>query len=111
MAEARLKSGMFVSMALRRGNNEGKFGAVLHRGDPDAGGILVVLRGREGMMVLSQVRDAGGEAAWMRGTGLAPVEQEAADAYIERQRRYDPDLWVVEFDAHDFVPPFEAKLV
>ena len=71
---------------------------VLRKGDPDAGGILLVLRGREGMAVLSQVRVAEGAAAWIRGTGATPVDQEAADAYVVRQLRFDPDLWVVEFD-------------
>lgn len=117
MAEARVKTALFVSMALRRGNAEGKYGAVLHRGDPDAGGLLVVLRGRadaegrEMLMVLSQMRDAAGNPAWMRGTGPTPVDQAAADAYVERQRRFDPDLWVIEFDAADFHPPFEARLL
>ena len=54
---------------------------------------------------------ADGAAAWMRGTGAAPVEQEAADAYIARQIRFDPDLWVIEFEAPDLVPPFEARIV
>ena len=25
--------------------------------------------------------------------------------------RFDPDIWVLEFDAPDLMPPFEAKLV
>jgi hypothetical protein len=84
---------------------------VLRKGDPDSGGILCVLRGREGLVVLSQVRDAEGRPAWMRGTGPAPVEQDQADAYVERQVRRDPDLWVVEFDAPDLRPPFEGRLI
>ena len=43
----RVKSGLWVSMALRMGNADGRFGAVIRKGDPDAGGVLVVLRGRE----------------------------------------------------------------
>jgi len=30
---------------------------------------------------------------------------------VSRQVARDPDVWVVEFDAPDFVPPFEAKLL
>jgi hypothetical protein len=111
MSGSRVKAGLWVSMALRMGDLDGRPGMVLRKGDPDAGGILVVLRHRDATMVLSQMRSADGELAWMRATGSEPVDQEAADAYIARQTRFDPDLWVLEFDAPDFLPPFEAKLV
>ena len=111
VAEPRVKAGIWVAAALRLSDGGGRPGAVLRRGDADGGGILVVLRGREGLCVLTQVRTGDGEAAWMRGTGAAPVEQEAADAYVERQVRRDPDLWVVEFEAPDLLPPFEGRIV
>ena len=107
----RVKAGLFVSMALRLADIAGRPGAVLRRGDADAGGILLVLRGHAGLSVLSQVRAADGKAAWMRGTGAGVVDQEVADAYVARQLRFDPDLWVVEFDTPDLLPPFEAKIV
>jgi hypothetical protein len=25
--------------------------------------------------------------------------------------KFDPDLWVIEFDAPDLLPPFEGKIV
>jgi hypothetical protein len=111
MAEPRLKAGLWVKMALRMGDLGGRSGAVLRRGDPDAGGVLVVLRGRDGLCVLSQMRTDDGALAWLRATGAAPVDQAAADAYVARQVRFDPDIWVLEFDAPDMIPPFEAKLV
>jgi hypothetical protein len=111
MSDARVKAGLWVQMALRMGNADGRYGAVLRKGDPDAGGILVVLRGREGLSVLSQMRAASGEAAWMRATGPAAVDQETADAYVSRQLKYDPDLWVIEFESPDLLPPFEGRIV
>jgi len=109
--EPRLKAGLWVKATLRLADKDGRPGAVLRKGDADAGGVLVVLRGREGFLVLSQTRAADGALAWMRATGAAPVDQAAADSYIARQVRFDPDLWVVEFEAPDLLPPFEAKLV
>ena len=111
MSEPRVKAELWVQAMLRRGNAAGRFGAVLRRGDADAGGVLVVLRNATGLCVLSQARAADGVLAWMRGTGAAPVDQEAADAYVARQMRFDPDLWVIEFEAPDLLPPFEAKLL
>jgi hypothetical protein len=116
MTEARVKAGLWVKMALRMGDIEGRPGVVLRRGDSDAGGILVVLRGRDvppaaRLSVLSQVRAADGTSAWMRGTGPDPVDQATADAYIGRQTRTDPDLWVLEFDAPDLLPPFDGRIV
>jgi hypothetical protein len=111
MAEPRVKAEIWVSMAVRLGNLNGRYGAVLRRGDADAGGVLVVLRGRGGLSVLSQMRTAEGAAAWLRATGPAPVDQAAADAYVERQVKFDPDLWVLEFESPDMLPPFEGKIV
>lgn len=111
MSEPRVKAGIWVSMALRLGNAQGRFGAVLRKGDADAGGVLVVLHGREGLSVLSQMRTAAGEAAWIRSTGPAPVTQEVADEYVARQVKRDPDLWVLEFESPDMLPPFEGRIV
>ena len=109
--EARVKAGIWVSMALRLADLAGRSGVVLRRGDADSGGVLCVLRGRGGLVVLSQVRDAEGRPAWLRGSGAEPLDQAAADAHVERQVRRDPDLWVLEFETPDFLPPFDARIL
>ena len=111
MSEPRIKAGIWVSMALRMGGRDGRPGTVVRKGDPDAGGVLVVLHGRAGMTVLSRVSAAEGESAWMRGTGPDAVSEAVADAYVARAVGYDPDLWVLEFEAPDLLPPFEAKIL
>ena len=111
MSEPRVKVGLWVSAALRMADRAGRPGAVIRRGDADAGGVLAVLRARAGVMVLSQVRTGDGEAAWLRATGPEPVDDAAAQTYIDRQVGRDPDLWVVEFECPDLVPPFEARFL
>jgi len=111
MAEPRLKTEIWVRATLRLADVTGRPGAMLHRGDQDAGGVLVVLRGEAGLCVLSQVRTAEGRLAWLRATGAEPVDQASVDAYLNRQMRLDPDLWVIEFPAPDFRPPFAAEIL
>ncbi len=112
MTGPRLKAAVWASAALRRAHQLGRSGMVLRRGDADAGGILVVLRDRAGrLVVLTQARTLEGEDAWTRGTGAVPVDQAAADAYVARQVDRDPDLWVLEIDGPDLVPPFEATII
>jgi len=111
MSDPRIKVAVWVQAVLRMGQADGRYGVVIRKGDPDAGGVLLVLRGHEGLTVLTQIRDASAQPAWLRGTGETPVEEPVADAYIAKQLKYDSDLWVIEFDAPDYVPPFEARII
>jgi GMP synthase (glutamine-hydrolysing) len=98
--EARLKSGIWVKALIRRCDLAAIAVAVAARGDEDAGAMLLKFNGRDaGCFVLAQARGRDGELLWMRATGPAPVTEADADTYIERQRRRDPDLWVVEIES------------
>lgn len=103
----RLKTEFWVQATLRRCLN----GVVLRRGDADAGGVIAVLRGRQGLAVFSRVTDAEGEPAWLRAIGPEPLGEAEADAYVARQTQRDPDLWVIEVEAADLVPPFEGRVL
>lgn len=112
MTEPRLKAQMRVQAALRACATRGMMATVARHGDDDAGVILVKqnLMG-VGFRVLTPVRDASGEPAWMAGTGADPVEEKAADAYIARQVDRDSDLWVIEIEDSAGWLPFEGKLI
>lgn len=100
MPAPRLKTEFWASALLRRWNHHAAVVATLvRRGDNDAGTVLLKISHLDGTAtVLSQTVNAEGERAWMRGTGAAPVADAEAEAYIQRQRKRDPDLWVIEIE-------------
>jgi len=95
---ARLATSVLVGALLRRAQDEGGFGAVLAKGDPMAGAIAVILaeRGRRACF-LERLLQPDGAYAWQ--SARQEVEEEAGfAAFLERRRRFDPDLWIVELD-------------
>ena len=95
---ARLTSQIMVSALLRRAEAEGGFGAVLARGDPTAGAIMIVLAERGVRIVLlERLLQPDGRYAWQE-TGSGAVDDEAFRALLERRRSYDPDLWLLALD-------------
>jgi hypothetical protein len=110
--EARLKSGIWVKALIRRCDLAAIAVAVVARGDADAGAVLLKFNGRDaGCFVLAQARGKDGELLWMRATGPAPVAEADADTYIERQRRRDPDLWVVEIESRSVETVIDGRTV
>ena len=97
MSGPRLASSIKVSALLRRVDGAGGFGAVLARGDSTAGSIAVIVReaGVDTLMSPMFVGDSsgGGGYEW-----VAVASGEAIPAAIDRARRNDPDLWVIELD-------------
>ncbi|MGC2200669.1 MAG: DUF1491 family protein [Stellaceae bacterium] len=109
--EARLKTGIWMSALIRRCDLAAIPIAVLARGDADAGAILLKFNGgAAGCLVLTQARGQDGELLWLRATGPAPVPEAEADAYIDRQRRRDPDIWVVEIETGSAEAVIDGKL-
>jgi GMP synthase (glutamine-hydrolysing) len=72
---------------------------VARKGDVEAGALfLKVNRFAAGCEVFSGVTGPDGSDAWLRATGPKPVAEKEADAYLARQSKYDPDLWILEIE-------------
>lgn len=94
-----LTTGLWVSAQIRLCDRAFIPAAVVRRGDPDVGTVLLKINRFEGgVTVFTQTSTLDDEAAWSRGTGPAPVTEPEADAYIARQVARDPDLWVLEIE-------------
>ncbi|WP_311029204.1 DUF1491 family protein [Mesorhizobium koreense] len=99
----RVTSDLWVSALLRRVQSAGGFGAVLRRGASEAGAIFIVSRSRLGEVTLygpaPQVAYEEGKPQ-ERGFSemLGPADDAAIEAKLEKERRFDPDLWVVEIE-------------
>lgn len=99
MSEPSLKSEIWIKAQIRICDLNFIPAAITRRGNSDAGAILLKLNRLDaGVEVFSQVRDAEGRRAWLRGTGDTLISDQAAEAYIEKQLKYDPDLWVLEIE-------------
>ncbi len=99
MDEARVKTGLWVQAQIRLCDIESIPVVVVHRGDADAGAVLLKMnRLGDGCEVLTRFRGLDGEQGWLRGTGPDPVAEPEADDYIQRQIDRDPDVWVVEIE-------------
>jgi len=82
--------------------------AVLRKGDPIAGAVLLKIdRFEAGVEVLSRVTDPAGRRGWMRVAESAAPEAggwakddgpTAVEAYLARARKRDPDIWILEIE-------------
>ncbi len=90
----RLSSGILVSALLRRVNDAGGFGAVMAKGDPQGGAILVIAvdKGAPPRLIERGIGPDG------RTVLIDSTPLEDLDGYWRRRRASDPDLWVIEVD-------------
>lgn len=97
--EPRLAAHIEVSALVRRCQAEGGFAAVLHKGEAEAGTLLIVIveNGRNAR-VYERMPQPDGSRAWhCSKRQLAENPQDFVD-YLDRRGRQDDDLWIVELD-------------
>lgn len=96
MSEDRLAPAMEVSALLAIASAQGGFGAVLHKGDPDRGVLLLVIAERGApVRYLQRLLQNDGSYGW-QARDIA--DSASLQQYIARACANDPDLWVVELD-------------
>lgn len=100
----RVTTDLWVSALLRRVFGAGGFAAVAKRGATEAGAVFVLSRGRlGGVSLFGPAPQTSYDSAkpddrffTLLGAGDDAV---VLDARLEREKKFDPDIWVVEIEA------------
>lgn len=102
----RLRTDIFVSALMRRVFARGDFAAVEAKGAEEAGAVFVRQVFRDGSESLhapapQSFFEAEESSRRLFETRLDRVEASAVGAAIDRERRFDSDLWVVTVETDD----------
>ena len=102
----RLRTDIFVSALLRRVFAKGDFAAIEKKGAEEAGAIFIRQRFRDGLETLfgpapQSVFDEGHRGSRLFEIRLEKVEAEKVRELLERERKFDPDLWIVELETDE----------
>lgn len=105
---ARLPSHIVASGLIRAAQAAGGNGAVLAKGDPDAGALLVVLTCRGADPVLfERISDMTGEWRWNNPKSAESLDLQSVARFIDERKRFDRDIWALELD----IPNVEQFIV
>jgi hypothetical protein len=101
----RLKSALWVAAYLRRCQVEGVFAVVRRRGAEEAGAVFVRVCRLDGTSDLfgpapQSAFDAAPatERAFTASLAQQPAPDAAVEAYLAREIKFDPDVWIVEVE-------------
>jgi hypothetical protein len=101
----RLKTAIWVAAYLRRCEVEGVFGVVRRRGAEEAGAVFVRVSRLDGTSDLfgpapQSAFDAiqAAPRAFTPSLNAQPASDEAVEAYLAREVKFDPDVWIVEVE-------------
>ncbi|TWG99296.1 hypothetical protein L598_001500000190 [Mesorhizobium sp. J18] len=104
--DMRVTTEIWVSALVRRVFAEGGFAAVVRRGAAEAGAIFITRRDRFGRVTLygpaPQISYTEARPSDRQFSLLITTEEETEiAARLEREMRFDADLWVVEVETVD----------
>jgi hypothetical protein len=96
---ARITSKMLIGALRRRAEAAGGHATILSKGDEISGAVLLALADRG---TVHGLRERGlapdGSYRWVEAGPENVSDPQALADYLERRRKFDPDIWVVEID-------------
>ena len=107
----RLKAGIFVRALVRRAEVQGASAYVARKGNEEAGAVIIqISRPDSTCLVLNQARAGDGELVWARPLGDW-TDRARAEAWFDKQVKFDPDLWIVEIEDREGRAFVDEKIV
>ncbi len=108
----RLSSQVYATALMRGVQARGGSAAVITKGDPDAGNIMIICAEKGRIVSLrDHILDQTGRYVWM-AIGPQDIEnKKEIEIFLSRRRQSDPDMWVIELDIAEverFVAEFDA---
>ncbi len=101
----RLKSALWVAAYIRRCQVEGAFAVVRRRGAEEAGAVFVRICRLNGTSDLfapapqSAIEvGQGADRSFTPSFANQPVPDATVESYLEREMKFDPDVWIVEVE-------------
>lgn len=97
--EPRLPAQTEVQALLRQVQAAGGFATVIAKGEVDAGTILVVVcENGSNSKLYERMPGLDGQRRWHCVKADDPEKPQEFQEYLDRRRRQDGDLWIVELD-------------
>lgn len=98
----RLPAHLEVAMIIRLVESQGGFATVLSRGERDAGTILLLTMYRGNSVTLfERMPQLDGTRQFVETKKEDPENKQEFAEYLERRKRQDPDIWLIEADVAD----------
>jgi hypothetical protein len=100
LTETRLAASVEASALMRRATAGGGFATVIAKGDAERGSLLLIVteRGRQ-VALLERMLNATGAYEWQKSGPKS--DSPASSDWLEKRRKNDPDLWLIELDVPD----------
>lgn len=99
MSDARLPAHLEVAGLIRLAESLGGFATVLAKGERDGGTILIAIMCRGGPAQLyERMPGLDGSRSFVATKSQDSENPAEFSEYLDRRRRQDPDLWILEVD-------------
>ncbi len=83
---------------MRRAEAAGGFGAILRKGDPDRGALLLVVISRGTHHACLERTLSTAAYGWQSVGPVALADPQSVAEWTSRKASVDPDLWLIELD-------------